>query len=68
MDSFNTAAGFEALDETVLNNQLAGRRGLSKAWQAAYTIFNKIFEHERTVVDDREGYMEVIKTEDFFKN
>ena len=41
VDAFNTAASFEALDETVLNNQIAGRRGLSKAWIAAYTIFSR---------------------------
>ncbi len=44
VEAFNTAAGFEALDETVLNNQMAGRRGLSKAWQAAYIIFSRNYK------------------------
>lgn len=35
--SFNESGG--DLDETVLANQLGGRRGISKGWASAYSIF-----------------------------
>jgi hypothetical protein len=37
--AFNEAAGFEAIDETVLSRQLSGGRSLSAAWQCAYLFF-----------------------------
>jgi hypothetical protein len=38
---FNKAAGEEALNESQLSHQLAGKIGLTKAWRAAYAIFFK---------------------------
>ena len=37
--AFNDAAGFAALNESILSRQLSGRVALSVGWQAAYTIF-----------------------------
>lgn len=37
IEAFNAAGG--SLNETVLSNQLGGRRGLSAAWVSAYSIF-----------------------------
>ena len=37
--AFNEAAGFDALEETNLSRQLAGRVSLSNGWGAAYALF-----------------------------
>lgn len=37
--AFNDAAGFAALNESILSRQLSGRVALSIGWQAAYTLF-----------------------------
>lgn len=46
IEAFNAAAGFEALDETVLSRQLSGKRNLSKAWKAAYKLFEMVLNAE----------------------
>lgn len=37
--TFNTQVGFDALHETDLSRQLAGRIGLTNAWKSAYKLF-----------------------------
>lgn len=44
IDEFNKQGG--DLDETVLSSQLSGKRGLSKAWIAAYRIFFNLIDRQ----------------------